>query len=269
MERFGRWTRLLAAAPAAPEQLQDRQKQVQQVEINPDRRQHVVIGAVHVPDAPRVVHEQAGENQDGCSGEPELNPSAVQEQIEQRRADQHDQANEEERAPRAEVAAADEGVQRQRAERRGREQAGLAEYARLYLGVVQQDRGEEDAFHEREQEREANVRRKAPVGRLRGHERCEHEERRDPRVRDYGLQDLRLRRRERGARDREQHAGEDQCIRAANESRSLGAAPDDLGRNGVGHTHGGSSENGYLKYNRATAWARLQFEYSSAPSARL
>jgi hypothetical protein len=53
------------------------------------------------------------------------------------------------------------------------------------------------------------------------------------------LQDRRLGPRERGAGNGKQYAREDQGIGAADEGRSVGAAPDDLGWQGVGRAHQG------------------------------
>ena len=147
---------------------------------------------------------------------------APDEHIEDRRNDQHDEAEHEEAAPRAEIAPARHGVERQHAERRERQDPRLTDDPRrVALGEKHEGR-DVDPFDEREEEGENDVLRKLPRGALRHDQRDEHAEERDERVLDDAAQERRLGELERRPENRDDDAEKDQPVRPADERRALG-----------------------------------------------
>src|SRR5690242_18987268 len=112
-------------SPVSPEQTQQEEEDVQQVEVDVDRCFDVIIRAVHVPDAPRVEDHEAAEAHDPYDREPELTRGAREEHRQDQRADEHEQSDGEEAPPCAEVTPAHERVRGKNDERAEGERRGL------------------------------------------------------------------------------------------------------------------------------------------------
>ncbi len=159
-----------------------------------------------------------------------------EEDVQQHPADYDPQSYREKAAPRAEIAARDEGVRGENAEGADGQHGGLRYQSRLLLSIYIKKRRKENPLREGEQQDEGDVRRKHISRAHRQEKRRERGDHREDRMLSDRVQHPRLGESEHRADDRHEHAHENQRVRPANERRALGASANDCS-GGERNTH--------------------------------